>query len=72
MPPAQNATQIDCLTPEQAAERLQVSQATVLYWLRTRRLQGAKLGYRTWRITTAEIAAFLERETVGAAGRQPK
>ncbi len=72
MPPAQNATQTDCLTPGQAAERLQVSRATVLDWLRSRRLRGSKLGYRTWRITTAEIAAFLERETVGAVGRQPK
>ena len=69
MTPAQNATQIEYLTPNQTAERLQVSTVTVLEWLRSRRLRGSKLGYRTWRITTAEIAAFLERETVGAAGR---
>ena len=65
MTSAKNATQTECLTPKQAAERLQVCTVTVLYWLRTGRLRGSKLGYRTWRIPTAEIAAFLERQAVG-------
>lgn len=66
MAPAKNATQPDTLTPEQAAERLRVSRAKILDWLRSGRLRGSKLGYRTWRITPSEIAAFLERETVKA------
>ena len=61
----QKANHGECLTPEQAADRLQVSRATVVDWLRSGRLRGSKLGYRTWRITTEEIVAFLERETVG-------
>jgi excisionase family DNA binding protein len=50
------------LTPGQAAQRLQVSRATVLKWLGSGTLRGAKLGYRTWRITAAEIEAFLQRQ----------
>ena len=64
---AESDTQTDCLTPEQAAERLQVSRGTILFWLRTGRLVGAKLGYRTWRITSTAIQEFLGRQAVGAA-----
>ena len=64
--------QLDQQAPEQAAEWwLQVSRATVLDWLRASKLHGSKLAYRTWRITTAEIEAFLKRqqpETRGAQG----
>ena len=66
MTTATNDTQTECLTPEQVAERLQVSRATVVYWLRTGRLRGSQLGYRTWRVTAEEMAAFLARETVFA------
>jgi excisionase family DNA binding protein len=62
MTPAGNATQTEYLTPGQAASRLQVSRNTILEWLRDGRLRGSKLGYRTWRVTTAEIEAFLERQ----------
>lgn len=62
MTAAKNATQNEYLTPEQAAEKLQVSRATVLDWLRAGKLRGAKLGYRTWRITGAEIDALMERQ----------
>ena len=68
MTTAQNAAELACFTPEQVAERLQVSVATVLFWLRMGRMQGAKLDYRTWRIAPAEIEAFLERQAVWAAG----
>jgi excisionase family DNA binding protein len=66
----ENATQTDCFTPEEVAEQLQVSRATVLFWLRMGRLNGSKLGYGTWRITPPEIEAFLERQAVGAVAQQ--
>ena len=66
----ENATPLECLTPEQVAERLKVSTASVLFWLRMGRLSGSKLAYQTWRITPAEIAAFLERQSVGSAAQQ--
>ena len=63
MKPAKNATQDKAyLKPEEAAELLQVSRSTVLDWLRAGKLRGSKLSYRTWRITRAEIDAFLERQ----------
>ena len=62
----ENATPLECLTPEQVAERLQVSTASVLFWLRMGRLSGSKVAYQTWRITPAEIEAFLERRAGGA------
>jgi excisionase family DNA binding protein len=63
MPQAGNATQAhEYLTPGQAAARLQVSRATILKWLGAGTLRGSKLGYRTWRVTSAEIEAFLKRQ----------
>ena len=56
----QNAT--DYLTPEQAAQRLQISRKTVIAWMRDGKLRGSKIGYRTWRVTVSEIEAFLKRQ----------
>src|SRR5436309_4531607 len=47
------------LTPEQVAERLQVTERTVYGWLRRGRLPALKLG-RLWRIRPADLEAFLE------------
>ena len=47
------------LTPEQVAERLQVTERTVYGWLRRGKLPALKLG-RLWRIRSEDLAAFLE------------
>jgi len=48
------------LTPEQVAERLQVTERTVYGWLRRGTLPALKLG-RLWRIRPEDLEAFLER-----------
>jgi excisionase family DNA binding protein len=53
------------LTPEQAAERLQVSVFTVQEWLREGRLKGFKAG-RLWRIREADLDEFIQ------SGGKPK
>ncbi|TMC00018.1 MAG: helix-turn-helix domain-containing protein [Chloroflexi bacterium] len=52
------------LTPEQVAERLQVTERTVYGWLRRGRLPALKLG-RLWRIRPEE-EAFLEKSRAKA------
>ena len=47
------------LTPEQVAERLQVTERTVYGWLRRGKLPALKLG-RLWRIRPQDLEAFLE------------
>jgi excisionase family DNA binding protein len=47
------------LTPEDVAERLQVSRWTVMDYLREGRIQGRKVG-RLWRITEGDLQAFIE------------
>ena len=54
------------LTPEQVAERLQVTELTVYGWLRRGRLPALKLG-RLWRIRQDDLEAFLE----GARAKAP-
>ncbi len=49
------------LTPEQAAERLQVSELTIKDWLRKGKLKGFKAG-RLWRIREADLVAFMRGE----------
>jgi len=46
------------LTPEQVADRLQVQTRTVLTWLQTGKLRGAKLG-RLWRVRPSDLEAFI-------------
>jgi excisionase family DNA binding protein len=48
------------LTPQQVANRLQISRWTVLSHLRSGRMRGTKAG-RLWRIPLEEVQAFLER-----------
>ena len=47
------------LTPEQVAERLQLSPFTILEYLRTKRLRGVKLD-RHWRVREVDLHAFIE------------
>jgi excisionase family DNA binding protein len=47
------------LTPEQVAERLQVTERTVYGWLRRGKMPALKLG-RLWRIRPEDLEAFLE------------
>lgn len=51
------------LTPEQVAERLQVCVETVYRWLGQRRLRGAKIGRKVWRISQGQLEEFMERCT---------
>jgi excisionase family DNA binding protein len=46
------------LTPQQVAERLQVQVQTVVRWLRSGQLKGAKFG-RIWRVTEEDLQAFI-------------
>ena len=52
-------TGVQLLTPEQVAERLQLSPHTVLDYLRSRRLRGVKLD-RHWRVREADLQAFID------------
>jgi excisionase family DNA binding protein len=49
------------LSPEQVAERLQISRWTVMDYLRAGKLKGHKVG-RLWRVKESDIEAFLEGE----------
>ena len=57
------------LTPEQVAERLQITLNTIYVWLRSGRLPGVRMGHR-WRVRPEALEAFLEegerREPKGA------
>ncbi len=48
------------LTPEQAAERLQVVVATVYRWLREGKLRGSKLSRKMWRISEPDLNDFMK------------
>jgi excisionase family DNA binding protein len=52
-------TEQKLLTPEQVAERLQISRVTVMAHLRRGLLKGHKVG-RLWRIKEQDLEAFLE------------
>lgn len=54
------------LTPEQVAERLQVTEHTVYLWLQSGKLAGAKLG-RLWRVRPEALEAFLRRHEKSAS-----
>lgn len=57
-------------TPEQVAQRLQVTERTVYDWIRAGKLQGTKLG-RLWRIRPADLTAFIDRNRVPHKPTQP-
>jgi excisionase family DNA binding protein len=50
------------LTPEQVADRLQISRLTVMGYLRSGKLKGVKVG-KLWRVRERDLEAFLERDT---------
>jgi excisionase family DNA binding protein len=54
------------LTPEQVAERLQISPLTVMKHLRAGRLKGRKIG-KFWRIEEEDFEAFIQ----GTAAASP-
>jgi excisionase family DNA binding protein len=58
------------LTPEQVAERLQLSPFTILDYLRTKRLRGVKLA-RHWRVREADLQAFIEAHLANGERPQP-
>jgi excisionase family DNA binding protein len=51
------------LSPKEVAEILGVHQKTVHLWLRTGKLGGVKISYRTWRIPRNSLSAFIERSS---------
>lgn len=53
----------EILTPEQVADYLQVQPRTVLEWLRTGRLPGAKIG-RLWRVRRHALEGFLRLRSI--------
>jgi excisionase family DNA binding protein len=57
------------LTPEQVAERLQLSPYTVLDYLRSRRLRGVKLD-RHWRVREVDLQAFIEAHLANSVGKE--
>jgi excisionase family DNA binding protein len=52
------------LTPEQAAEKLQLTVDTVYRWLRSRKLRGSRISHKAWRISERELAAFMRKQNV--------
>ena len=48
-------------TPEQVADRLQVSVWTVRRWLKSGELPGIRFG-GVWRVSEADLAAFIEEQ----------
>ena len=59
-------------TPEQVTNRLQVSKATVLRWLRGGKLSGARIGHRTWRIRQEALEGFLSNNEFDYEPLSPK
>lgn len=60
----------EMLTPEQAAEKLQVHVATVRKLLRDGTLPGIKLGPRQWRIPARSLRDYVDNAL--KAGEKPK
>ena len=52
------------LTPEEAAERLAISPKTIRDWLRSRKLQGVKVG-RLWRVRESTVEAIVSGLSAG-------
>lgn len=47
------------LTPKEVAEKLRLSEQTVLRWLRNGKLKGVKAG-RLWRIREEDLQEFIK------------
>jgi excisionase family DNA binding protein len=56
------------LTPKQTAERLQLSEITILHWLRAKKLPGVKLG-KLWRVRESDLHQFIDALS---NGQQPQ
>ena len=52
------------MTPEQAAERLQLGVGTVYHWLRSGKLRGSRISRKAWRVAEREIVSFLRHQNV--------
>ena len=62
---------MEYLTVTEVAERLKVTPLTVRRWLNSGALGGVHLGNRAgWRITEAELSAFLESRRRPAADEE--
>ena len=53
------------LTPEEIAEWLEITPATVRGWLRSGRLKGYKLGAKAWRVKQSDLDEFMEAARAG-------
>lgn len=49
------------LNPREVAEILGIHQKTVHLWLRAGKLEGAKISYRSWRISKTALNNFIEK-----------
>jgi excisionase family DNA binding protein len=61
---ARGLTEERLLTPEQVSERLQLSEITILHWLRGKKLPGVKLGKR-WRVRESDLRHFIAALSTG-------
>ncbi len=52
------------LTPEQVAEKLQLSVETVYRWLRNGKLRGAHISPKAWRIAENDVRSFMTKQNV--------
>lgn len=52
------------LTPEQVAEKLQLAVETVYRWLRTRKLRGARISHKAWRVAEEDLRSFMKKQNV--------
>lgn len=52
------------LTPEDAAERLNMATKTIREWLRKGELVGVKLG-RNWRVREEDLKTFIDSKVTG-------
>jgi excisionase family DNA binding protein len=59
------------LTPEEAAERLQVTPKTVRSWLRSDELVGIKIG-KSWRIHADDLVRLLDGQRMDALIRRAR
>ena len=61
-PPARDGL----LTPEDAAEILQISPGTLKHWVAWRKIEHVKIGKNTTRFTRAALDRFIQQQTVTA------
>jgi excisionase family DNA binding protein len=52
---------VQYLTPDEAASILRVHAETIKRWLRSKQLNGRKVGGRLWRIPVNEVVARKEK-----------